>query len=138
MSDRLAQRLSAHRTAALQIEVARHPQVALAAVVHGMVQAVLQRDRYHRDGLPLDIRLTVQDRLESIAPDWPESHAAVALRKLQQVAGGKLPQDRSEEHTSALQSLMRISYAVFCLLKTKKYTHKTKTHSHSATNLRHN
>ena len=33
ISDRLAQRLSAHRTAALQIEVARHPQVALAALV---------------------------------------------------------------------------------------------------------
>src|SRR3546814_1000517 len=31
-------------------------------------------------------------------------------------------QDRSEEHTSELQSLMRISYAVFCL--TKKNTHK--------------
>src|SRR3546814_7362174 len=30
--------------------------------------------------------------------------------------------DRSEEHTSELQSLMRISYAVFCLKKTK-YTH---------------
>src|SRR3546814_4965296 len=29
---------------------------------------------------------------------------------------------RSEEHTSELQSLMRISYAVFCL---KKKTHKT-------------
>src|SRR3546814_7055781 len=29
------------------------------------------------------------------------------------------PEDRSEEHTSGLQSLMRISYAVFCL-KTKK------------------
>src|SRR3546814_5519520 len=29
---------------------------------------------------------------------------------------------RSEEHTSELQSLMRISYAVFCLKK-KKYTH---------------
>src|SRR3546814_2123027 len=28
--------------------------------------------------------------------------------------------DRSEEHTSELQSLMRISYAVFCLKKTKK------------------
>src|SRR3546814_9303275 len=27
---------------------------------------------------------------------------------------------RSEEHTSELQSLMRISYAVFCLKKTKK------------------
>src|SRR3546814_5715018 len=29
-------------------------------------------------------------------------------------------EDRSEEHTSELQSLMRISYAVFCLKKTKK------------------
>src|SRR3546814_7720621 len=29
--------------------------------------------------------------------------------------------DRSEEHTSALQSLMRISYAVFCLKKTNYY-----------------
>src|SRR3546814_8883103 len=29
---------------------------------------------------------------------------------------------RSEEHTSELQSLMRISYAVFCLKKTKRYT----------------
>src|SRR3546814_9490289 len=33
-------------------------------------------------------------------------------------AGGGL---RSEEHTSELQSLMRISYAVFCLKKKKKY-----------------
>src|SRR3546814_7420278 len=31
---------------------------------------------------------------------------------------------RSEEHTSELQSLMRISYAVFCLKKKKKYKHK--------------
>src|SRR3546814_10255270 len=30
------------------------------------------------------------------------------------------PQRRSEEHTSELQSLMRISYAVFCLKKKKK------------------
>src|SRR3546814_6194598 len=30
---------------------------------------------------------------------------------------------RSEEHTSELQSLMRISYAVFCLKKKKKKTH---------------
>src|SRR3546814_20321685 len=29
---------------------------------------------------------------------------------------------RSEEHTSELQSLMRISYAVFCLKKKKRYT----------------
>src|SRR3546814_9244264 len=31
---------------------------------------------------------------------------------------------RSEEHTSELQSLMRISYAVFCLKKKKRYTTK--------------
>src|SRR3546814_10216805 len=34
---------------------------------------------------------------------------------------------RSEEHTSELQSLMRISYAVFCLKKKKKNTLKTNT-----------
>ncbi len=95
MSDRLAQRLSAHRTAALQIEVARHPQVALAALVHGMVQAVLQRSHYGAD-LPLGVRLTKQDRLESMAPDWPESSAAVALRELQQAWAGKLPKDSAE------------------------------------------
>src|SRR3546814_9238643 len=41
-----------------------------------------------------------------------EQHAALARR------------DRSEEHTSELQSLMRISYAVFCLNK-KKTKNKT-------------
>src|SRR3546814_15873609 len=35
----------------------------------------------------------------------------------------KSSQLRSEEHTSELQSLMRISYAVFCLKKKKKPTH---------------
>src|SRR3546814_2662612 len=35
------------------------------------------------------------------------------------------PAKRSEEHTSELQSLMRISYAVFCLKKKKKTTNMT-------------
>src|SRR3546814_3426606 len=34
--------------------------------------------------------------------------------------GDRAPVGRSEEHTSELQSLMRISYAVFCLKKKKK------------------
>src|SRR3546814_10328965 len=34
-------------------------------------------------------------------------------------AAGGAPYERSEEHTSELQSLMRISYAVFCLKKKK-------------------
>src|SRR3546814_6996784 len=33
---------------------------------------------------------------------------------------GRIKGQRSEEHTSELQSLMRISYAVFCLKKTTK------------------
>src|SRR3546814_3998074 len=36
--------------------------------------------------------------------------------------------DRSEEHTSELQSLMRISYAVFCLKKKKTYNEQ---HNHA-------
>ena len=95
MSDRLAQRLSAHRTAELQIEVARHPQVALAALVHGMVQTVLQESYYGHD-LPLGVSLKLQDRLESLAPDVSESPAAVALRTLQEVAGEALPEDSAE------------------------------------------
>src|SRR3546814_7003045 len=47
-------------------------------------------------------------------PAFGEHHAAVHLRHR-----------RSEEHTSELQSLMRISYAVFCLKKKKKTKHKT-------------
>src|SRR3546814_8855284 len=38
---------------------------------------------------------------------------------------------RSEEHTSELRSLMRISYAVFCL-KTKTASHKNSIYHHSS------
>src|SRR3546814_1107237 len=40
------------------------------------------------------------------------------------------PAQRSEEHTSELQSLMRISYAVFCLKKKK-----TDKHNNTITNI---
>src|SRR3546814_17452698 len=42
-------------------------------------------------------------------------------------------QARSEEHTSELQSLMRISYAVFCLKKKKQNKHTTKTNHTTST-----
>src|SRR3546814_8924915 len=47
-------------------------------------------------------------------------------RRQRPYAHGRRPV-RSEEHTSELQSLMRISYAVFCLKKKKKITHITQT-----------
>src|SRR3546814_9551278 len=50
------------------------------------------------------------------------------LRRADHLAAERLSDGlmRSEEHTSELQSLMRISYAVFCL-KTKKEKYKTQT-----------
>src|SRR3546814_9007169 len=45
------------------------------------------------------------------------------LRDLQEQVPG-IRAMRSEEHTSELQSLMRISYAVFCLKKKNKSTHR--------------
>src|SRR3546814_5655854 len=54
------------------------------------------------------------------------SHLPVSIRTLatsKTVMLGQRP-ERSEEHTSELQSLMRISYAVFCLKKnTQLHTH---------------
>src|SRR3546814_3842117 len=72
-------------------------------------------------------------QLDQLAADAEAEAAALAapdagiglperLEQSRQVVGG----NRSEEHTSELQSLMRISYAVFCLKKKKqKYTHMT-------------
>src|SRR3546814_2327550 len=45
------------------------------------------------------------------------------------LSGGMSVFVRSEEHTSELQSLMRISYAVFCLKKKKNNTHTHTTHT---------
>src|SRR3546814_8692746 len=51
-----------------------------------------------------------------------EGDATIEIARLGEVLGGAQQHRRvrSEEHTSELQSLMRISYAVFCLNKKKK------------------
>src|SRR3546814_9698436 len=56
--------------------------------------------------------------LRGSIPDQDTRQRATAIAKA--YAG-----DRSEEHTSELQSLMRISYAVFCLKKKKQQTRIT-------------
>src|SRR3546814_1636505 len=58
-----------------------------------------------------------QDGAMNIAP--AQRLAATLAPARQGLAPGKTM--RSEEHTSELQSLMRISYAVFCLQKKKSY-----------------
>src|SRR3546814_6698002 len=69
-------------------------------------------------------RVSVQHR--PIAPARPHSRRLSPPRrqaplKPGQAAPRRLISPRSEEHTSELQSLMRISYAVFCLKKKKQY-----------------
>src|SRR3546814_6267916 len=71
------------------------------------------------------------------SPEIAALSVALALEKGDQALA------RSEEHTSELQSLMRISYAVFCLKKkrikysTKHTTHNTSLALKSKTNIQH-
>src|SRR3546814_4897277 len=62
---------------------------------------------------------------------YPSHRGGVALWRTHQAsaANGEMHRswDRSEEHTSELQSLMRISYAVFCLKKKTQNTKQSKT-----------
>src|SRR3546814_7872657 len=66
----------------------------------------------------IDVTINFDPKLVSLAAKLGKSYAEIGK-------GTKAGQVwRSEEHTSELQSLMRISYAVFCLKK-KKQTHHT-------------
>src|SRR3546814_10596515 len=53
----------------------------------------------------------------SLSKPFPTTRASLWRKVLRDLTGQTF---RSEEHTSELQSLMRISYAVFCLKKKKK------------------
>src|SRR3546814_7875126 len=63
-------------------------------------------------------------------PGFAETDAQIADYVAQQ---RERPYGRSEEHTSELQSLMRISYAVFCLKKKKTYNSSTKKYQSKMT-----
>src|SRR3546814_5168499 len=80
--------------------------------------------------------IATQDRLIAATDDLKQSAMqrlfthGLRGEPLKDTAIGPMPEswtvaslgDRSEEHTSELQSLMRISYAVFCLKKKKLQT----------------
>src|SRR3546814_5131308 len=68
--------------------------------------------RFYRSGGRLDGRLRGR-------PPRPRTAFGTLPRRQGRLFGHLA--DRSEEHTSELQSLMRISYAVFCLIKTNRY-----------------
>src|SRR3546814_3328408 len=79
--------------------------------------------RYHRSGTrAVHPRAVLRDQPHP--EPHPQSHRLRARRGGDDAAA--LGFRRSEEHTSELQSLMRISYAVFCLKKKKTYTNTQK------------
>src|SRR3546814_1392256 len=65
---------------------------------------------------------------ESTAAPGPYSMADLGGDVLALLDALRIERSRSEEHTSELQSLMRISYAVFCLKKKTNYRHYNDNH----------
>src|SRR3546814_4677731 len=93
-----------HRHAAVRAALTRHPKVALRLMVaHAIVGSHLWTVRPEPQTTRND---EVRESIETCRgeADFDEKRRAVLSL-------------RSEEHTSELQSLMRISYAVFCLKK---------------------
>src|SRR3546814_7289450 len=75
-----------------------------------------------------EVRIVSAHRTPDRLVDYAKSAAQRGLRAIVAGAGGAAHL-RSEEHTSDLQSLMRISYAVFCL---KKNNHHDRTHEYTS------
>src|SRR3546814_2926593 len=79
------------------------------------------------------VELAVRIARQRVAPCDPVRLHEIGERAAQMrgerlfIRGGALA-PRSEEHTSELQSLMRISYAVFCLKKKKKHQRTNSNH----------
>src|SRR3546814_6209281 len=87
------------------------------AATHGIAWV----DRHHQDV----VAFAARQWLDMFSPgNLLATNPVVLKRTLEQ--GGT---NRSAEHTSELQSLMRISYAVFCLKKTKQDRNHTIQHS---------
>src|SRR3546814_5817230 len=79
--------------------------------------------------LPTQLLRSLAPQLQPLLERAPKAPAVAAPPIAESDDGTVLGQARSEEHTSELQSLMRISYAVFCLKK-KNNTHTTITSPH--------
>src|SRR3546814_998849 len=102
--------------------VAQHP------VVH-LVEPGVERGTARRAGCRLGVVPQEADSLGGARVDGRRAQdrmAGGAARVAAPLVGGDQKDVRSEEHTSELQSLMRTSYAVFCLKK-KRMTRTTQT-----------
>src|SRR3546814_8356833 len=132
-SHRLLEHFVAHFEAGEEPGVARHRPAQQAKFEH--VLNVRRREDRHASMHQSDFALVRDGRgFAAMVVARDDQHTAVRVRAchiamLERVARAvdarPFAVPRSEEHTSELQSLMRISYAVFCLKK-KKTTNTTK------------
>src|SRR3546814_4153482 len=97
-----------------------------ASLQHGVIGAQLQglawqgdREALTLEPFDLDADLTGASG-ETLRQAYVALAGQVVRTETFGIASDGSPLTRSEEHTSELQSLMRISYAVFCLKKKKK------------------
>src|SRR3546814_3588531 len=92
---------------------------AIELALTGGVPSLSRAEPDYLSFLPHKDRPFGEVRLEVGGPDAPLRSAAVRVTTNQvsgiPILGAEEARFRSEEHTSELQSLMRISYAVFCL-----------------------
>src|SRR3546814_9773993 len=93
----------------MAIGVADREQRVLRLIIDDTIGLVVALPLFVLDDAALLVELLLRHRAEQMPH-------AVAFHEQRQVERTR----RSEEHTSELQSLMRISYAVFCLKKKKK------------------
>src|SRR3546814_9228936 len=83
----------------------------------GIERFIIGRDIAHAD-------LTIERADDDQCHAQP-NHYVIVIEVFRLTPDRRFPNCRSEEHTSELQSLMRISYAVFCLKKKKKQNNTT-------------
>src|SRR3546814_2433290 len=82
-------------------------------------------DGYEAGNLVKMTILVNAENVDALATIVHSGRAETRGRQLCELLKELIPRQRSEEHTSELQSLMRISYAVFCLKKKKKNEKRT-------------
>src|SRR3546814_8201854 len=95
-----------------------------------------QEDRPGEDVEAVEVHGLVEIGLDAVRQDEADHQRRARVAVAAHVECHDAEQDdrkdiapRSEEHTSELQSLMRISYAVFCLKKKKQITQTTTTNT---------
>src|SRR3546814_5599647 len=92
-----------------------------AAAARGVVCAVVKQNRYN-PAMRFLRGMVDEGRVGRLVTAGIRVHWCRGQDYYDDPWHGRWAMDRSEEHTSELQSLMRISYAVFCLKKKKKQT----------------